>query len=69
MDPTFDQIEQLIDLATDIHDRLLAIEVAVVTTAGHVAYIAKLLLAASGLTIGALTWRNFVLAKNQRHLL
>lgn len=62
MDPTYDQIELLI---TTTAQMAVALDECVI----HLIYISKVLLAGFGITIGTLIWRNFILAKNQRHLL
>lgn len=54
MEPTYEQIQSLIVLAEVIRDVLVRIS--------------QISLLASGWIIACLTWRNFILAKNQRSL-
>lgn len=58
--PTFEQLTVLINWMDDIS--MLLIE-----ANSNLFYLGKISLAGFGLMIGTQIWRNFILAKNQRH--
>ena len=69
MEPTFEQLETIIAQLSVLVDTVEAIHSLTEEVIVHLIYISKVALCSGGLIWGTMTWRNFILAKNQRYLL